>query len=427
MKVVILSALLLAGCGDDLPPLMLTTAHVRYHARVPEDVPPEASAWLEDYRTDLLTYFGVLDSQRDAVIDYYRFSDAADLAANSPCPIACTGDQPVAIYTTSPLDSYELVHGFLAPIGDLPPYLIAEGAARNVSCYPHERVVADATVSSWPDLVGQGASNTQIAYGEWVVRYLLDQFGPARFIKYYADAHATKDPALFALDFERSFGMTFTSVWNAALSQSKVNPVCPCTLEPLTLDSNFVIEHPSGATYKPLDIPNEASLLLTLPPGSAPMLKDCANSVLQSRLATEINGTNLAVIKASGANYLSFPYGATERLTTAVGDWVSGACSTATPVPVSAATIGMAVVAPHTGEGSAYYLSLSFEGSRQVALRNAPDPVFGTFDLCTDCGLTTCSPLGTTPTAATGNVVVVIRLGLPGSGAEYAGTRLLFE
>jgi hypothetical protein len=261
-----------------------------------------------------------------------------------------------------------------------------------------------------------------------VVRYLLDQYGPSRFIRYYADAHPTKDPGLFALDFERSFDVTFTSVWNAAAKQSAVNPICPCTLEPLALNSTFVLEHPSAAIYRPLDIPTGTSLLLTLSPRSAPILKDCANGAPQAWLATAMSGTNLAVIKVSGENYISFENGgASDRLTTAVGDWVTDTCSTAAPVPVSAGARGLLVLAPQPGEGAAYYLSLSIDGSRQVTLPQDIDPAFGTVDLCSDCGLTTCSRLATTPVAASGNVVLVRRPGPPPSDAMYTGTGLLFE
>jgi hypothetical protein len=428
MKIAVSYALALAACGGDRPPLQLSTPHLRYHAHTPEDVPPGASAWIEDYRTDLLTYFGVLDSQRDAVVDYYRFRDDADLVRNAPCSIACTTDSPLAVYTTRPLDDYELVHAFLAPIGGIPPYMIGEGTARSVSCYQHERI-SWAPVSSWQELVRQDDSNTQIGYGELVVHHLLNQFGPARFIKYYADAHFTMDPGLFALEFERSLGVTFSSVWDAALTQSAVNPVCPCTLEPLPLDSTFVLQHPSAPIYRPLDVPDGAAVLLTLPPGSGTSLKDCANRNLQVRLANAIDGTNLAVIKVSGENYISFPYGAaSERLTSALGDWVTSTCSTASPVPVSAATKALSVVAAHPGEGAANYLSLVIDGSREIAFPDTASAAFGTIDLCTDCGLTACSRIDTTPIPAAGSVVLVIRPALdPAADVMYRGIRLSFR
>jgi hypothetical protein len=162
MKAVVIFALAASACGNDLPPLVLTTPHVRYHARSPDDLPDGASAWIEDFRADLLTYFGVVDSQRDTVIDYYLFRDNGDLVTNSPCPgVACTsGASPAAVYTTRPLDDYELVHGFLNSIGGAAPYMIAEGAARNVSCYPEE-LSSNIVLPSTP--VPQPASGSRIS------------------------------------------------------------------------------------------------------------------------------------------------------------------------------------------------------------------------------------------------------------------------
>lgn len=429
MKIVIFLVLALAACGGDLPPLILATPHVRYHARTPDELPTEGESWLEEYRADLLTYFGVFDAQHDSVIDYYRFRDNADLVQNSPCPRACT-TEPAAVYTVSPLDDYELVHGFLAPIGGLPPRMIGEGTARVVSCYSRDTVQSKG-VSTWPEVVRQGDSADQYTYGQVVVRQLLDQFGPSQFIKYYADAHFTTDPGLFALDFERSVGVPFTPVWNAALSLAgpALKRTCPCTLDPLPLNSTFVLKHPGHAVYRPLELPDAGALLLTVPPGSSPSFKECANSGVGFPLVNTnaLNGTNLAIVKASGKNYISFDYGAvSDHLATAVGDWVDETCSMAASVPVSTGTIGIAVLATYPGDDAPYYLNLSVAGSRQVALPFAIDSAFGTVDLCTDCSLNACSRLGTTPVTISGNGVLVLRPGTAVQGLTYTTAQISF-
>jgi hypothetical protein len=394
---------------------------VRYHARTADDVPVEASWWLEEFRLDLLTYFGVLDSQRNSVVDYYRFHDDADFARNSPCPARCT--EGTAVYSTRPLDEYELVHGFLGPIGNPPPYLIAEGTAPSVQCYPQDAVHVD-EVSNWSDLVSEDKHNAQVVYGQMVVQYLLETYGPQKFIQYYRDAHFTHDPGLFALEFERSFGTTFTSIWNDALRAKVPRPVCPCTLEPLPLNTTFDPEHPNSMVYRPLIIPDGTSLLLTLPPGNGPMLKECANQSVSVRLAGALNGTNLAVMKNVESSYLSF--GVSERATTAVGDWISENCAAAGAISISADTIGLTIVATVSG---ALYLNLSVEGSRQIMLRNASTPTIDSVvELCGDCARSGCLTVGAVPMMVDGSSVLVVTPpagGLPGTGR--AVVHLLFE
>ena len=69
----------------DLPPLVATSAHFRYHARDDQQVPAGILDWLEAHRADVLTYLGVLQTQEHRVIDYYLYRDDADRDQNSPC------------------------------------------------------------------------------------------------------------------------------------------------------------------------------------------------------------------------------------------------------------------------------------------------------------------------------------------------------
>jgi hypothetical protein len=307
--------------------------------------------------------------------------------------------------------------------------MVAEGAAKNVSCYPGELFSYD-TASSWQDLVSEDDSNTQIGYGQRVVRYLLDQYGPARFIKYYADAHFTKDPAIFALDFERSYGVTFNSVWDAAsaLNRSDVEPTCPCTLAPLPFDTPVAADFPGHAFYRPLDIPAGRSLLLTMAPGSLPELRDCANRNLHAYLTSRnppFDGANLAVVNLSGDNYLTVDQDLKD-LTVTAGDWIGGSCTDVSPTSVQAGVKGLTVITRDLRGGVPYYLNLSIEGSRQIALAQAIDPSILTIELCADCGTNGCSLIGTTPTAASGNVVLVFRPGPAPTGTMYTGAAVSF-
>lgn len=61
----------------DLPPVVATSAHFRYHARDAQQVPAGILDWLEAHRADVLTYLGELQSQEHRVIDYYLYRDAA--------------------------------------------------------------------------------------------------------------------------------------------------------------------------------------------------------------------------------------------------------------------------------------------------------------------------------------------------------------
>ena len=87
--------------------------------------------------------------------------------------------------------------------------------------------------------------------------------------------------------------------------------MCPCALNPVPLDATFDVAHGSSASYRPLDMPDDASVLLTLPAGSGPTLKDCGHRVLSQRLARDIRGTNLAVMKLVGTTTSRFRMRAT--------------------------------------------------------------------------------------------------------------------
>ena len=210
-----------AGCGGetDLPPLQATSPHFRLHARSANLVPVGTLDRLERHRADVSTYMGIVD---DHVIDYFLFDDVDDAVRNSGCPGTVTCAPGWRVMSTVPLDEHELTHAYLA--ATLPPPIISEGVANAFRCgtttgtrLPSHSGWAE-VVSTWP------IDQDVYAWGVRLVLSLIRDGGPERFFKYYRAARYSLDPALFALDFQSSWGRRLDDVWAGLVETSSVDP-----------------------------------------------------------------------------------------------------------------------------------------------------------------------------------------------------------
>ncbi|MDB4981625.1 MAG: hypothetical protein JWM82_2377, partial [Myxococcales bacterium] len=209
-------AMLALACGrDDLPSAqLLTSPNFRYHARADAVLDPTIMDRLEKHRSEFDAEFGI-DS---GVVDYYLFRDSDDLLAHSGCPgRECTPGRSVR--TTKPFEEHELVNAFLADLGRVPPVL-AEGIAQHAACLQPQ--IAELVESgTWPQVVGTDPGTSDLVaerrvydFGERLVAWMLEQGGPRRFAEFYGASLASLDPALFTLEFERTWGRRLSDVAN---------------------------------------------------------------------------------------------------------------------------------------------------------------------------------------------------------------------
>ena len=136
-------------------------------------------------RTAGLSGFRLDGRRKGDVLQVSRFSGCLRQCRLREGAAGCARGRSVS--STVGLDTYTLVHAYLAGVGDPPPILI-EGVAVVVSCEADYYATPKPT-QTWAELatVTFGASDTVTVYatGAWLVGYLLDAFGPQPFLTLY--------------------------------------------------------------------------------------------------------------------------------------------------------------------------------------------------------------------------------------------------
>jgi hypothetical protein len=207
-----------------------TSQHFRYAARADDSkVCGTVVDQLEAHLQAIDDYLGL--TWTHGSIGYYKFLDSADFRSNSECPssaIACATPRQ-DLRTTRILDGHELVHVYMRPIGEPSPFF-EEGLAEALSPEGRTFVAPD---KSWRDIVavprGQDEPLNYTA-GGWFVSYLLQTFGPARFVAFYR-AVLDPAPAAVAAQFSSIYGLDLDAVWDQArASKPKLSgvPVWEC-------------------------------------------------------------------------------------------------------------------------------------------------------------------------------------------------------
>ena len=269
---------LLAACGNDdsaqhthwLGAQSWSSRHFVYQARRGDtSVDAQVVDWLEANAKAIgVDYLGAELDARDP-IHYFKYPSQDDFDRDAPCPdaaLACTlafSDGHVEVHSPLPVDGHELVHAYMASIGQ-PPLFLEEGIASAVTCDPESSVMDSAFPhfplegTRWRDLV---TTDPELADGQAVsssliTTWLVDRYGLPRFLDLYrrlglSDGALEVDAAVVAT-YERSFD----ELWDEMTTASVRRP-CLATTSCAVLDQAM----PMAAAGHVVDALPEAALL----------------------------------------------------------------------------------------------------------------------------------------------------------------------
>lgn len=371
-------ALLVASCNGaelDLPAVEIgRSSHFRYYARSADRVSRSILDLLEANWTEMSTFFG-LDQM--FLAKYYLFDSRDDFVSNGPCPSfdgACAWGS--SVYSERAFHEHELIHSYFSPLGPAPS-ILAEGVASGVSCFeffPEPPIPP--TDRSWQAAV-RNAHVDSTDYGQSrLVRYLIRQHGPQRFADFYRSTGFTRDPALFALQFERFWGESIDAVWAEATASSTLPTyrdvaMCPCLATPLPIDGSRVpitALHGSLSLPRPFTLGAESDVAVSLQGLGGTAILSCGDAHYQRAMLQPDLPTPPAVvfIHLPAGHYflLALPLSAAPASISIVpGDWMAADCTAGEVFSVGASFAGRLEV---RGTASASYLRLDVAGPREA-------------------------------------------------------------
>jgi hypothetical protein len=407
----------------DLPPVVASSAHFRYHAREAQDVPGGTLPWLEAHRADVLSALGALQSQDHRIVDYYLFRDAADRDQNSPCSAAVDCEQNGSVYSISATTEFELVHAYASGLGN-PPRLIQEGigGVYSWSATPH---VDPVRPPDWTEAATDDGSKGDIQSGGYLLAlYLLRTYGARRLADYYAWADKTEDPALLDLQFREFWGRSVGSVWQVMTGSPGISPrpslvpVCPCNLSSLSNDGATVdAPYPGQLAYFPLDLPADGALAMTLASSTSTaadaFVQDCARGeASQAIVASASGGRSMGIVRlVPGSYFVGFGLSHGQQISSSAGSWLSSTCDGAAPVTLAADVDKISVLVPRLNGGAIWFLHLFLDSARQIALSSPVGPTSATVAACTNCAGAPCASLVGTGMPVSGDVMLQLTTG----------------
>jgi len=241
---VALACAALAACTSDLNlPSDRTwrSDHFVYQTRASDDaICPDVLGPLEEHFAVLQGYLGFA-WPTDQKVTYYKFSDSDDFESNAGCGPGAGGCAPGAtVRSQTGLDTHELVHAYLSATGH-PPQILVEGVAVVLSCTADSYASRKPT-QTWDQLaaVAYSAGDTVTVYatGAWLVGYLLDAFGPQRFLTLYRRLSSGADAAAMDAAVQDIYGQPLSAIWTAALSEIHPRNSCVwhCSQPAIALD-----------------------------------------------------------------------------------------------------------------------------------------------------------------------------------------------
>lgn len=419
------------GCGGQPAGIYFAgqSAHFRLYVSpgVAQDVRPDgeqALATLEFNWNDMATLLPL----RAGTIEYHWVT-AAELSSACGEPAGgCEQEGPVVFAVGVPVQ-HELNHAYMELItgSHAPPVpLVTEGFASAIGC-GDGLGVQKGTTPRWQDLVALPEANPRFdaegyAAGALLVRYLVRTRGIDAFVAYYAQAPKVRDPALFADDFQRFWGMTLDEAWSgmntvAPGTSLGDTPLCPCSLPPLPLGSSLL----GGLTAPPYwTIPDAGGATIAMWPLGGGVFDDfdCRGQTFDGsgaasaglvRLGPTVHGYVLAPLEIA-----------------ATGHFVSDTCEAAElfQVPAAAAALGLAVqVDQSSAAADVVYLRLQ----RPAGTTSLIVP-FGPIAACATCAFDTPACPQDAPIAE--GVPIYVRLPLTvqkDSAAQVTSTTILFQ
>jgi hypothetical protein len=234
---------------------------------------------LEADWADKQTMLKMPEGQRK--IDYHLLThDEITSACQEPADGCEIGDALAVAANFLPYQ-HELIHAYMTLVapGTVPLPFIVEGTAQAIGCYDlqlgtsltDEAPSWQVAIASLPDSYDQGGL---------FVRYLIRTRGIDAFVRYYRQAPARRDPALFAANFSAFWGMSVDDVWAAMHTvgpgaATNDSMICPCGLSMLPTDGQPLDSNLATHPYWPLPDTGGASLALVAPSGGAFSVSDC--------------------------------------------------------------------------------------------------------------------------------------------------------
>lgn len=372
-------ALALASCQRDehydLPSdVTWTSPHFSLHARAQDpSVCADALGTLEEFFAFLQGMFG-LAWPEGQTIHYYKFVDRPDFRANAPCPEgsgACADQDDV--YSYSVFEQHELVHSFLRHFGS-PPALVTEGTAVAVAC---NRDIPDAPSLSLADALHiQEPLRDHRIYetGGRLVRYLLEHYGPSRFIRFYTSLGKHAGWREFDQALRDAFEAGADEIWAGVLT---TRASCPapfaCSRPSLPLDGTVTKLSPICGVptlHRTFSLPSDGEVALWAPSSSS--IASCDSVRFSAIDATGVrrHDSHLALVALpAGRYYVEAPASNATQLAILATSrpWAGPECSTLEPFVVAAGQYpDIAISIP--GGVSEWTVKLSFDDPHLLRL-----------------------------------------------------------
>jgi hypothetical protein len=374
-----LAFLALAGCHGTPPgSLVGESQHFRLYLDPDATVPAgfegdNALAALETEWADVYTMLQMPEGK----ITYYWLSSEHVAAACGQLELAaeaCFWPQGLEVDAPTLPQPHELNHAYMYLRAQrIPIPFLAEGIAEAIDCgagypLPRDLVPWEGVVVAYPP------SLDPYAQGGAFVRYLIRTYGTAEFVRYYQQAPAERDPAMFAANFESFWGITMDDAWTASHEVAPGTPrleyakICPCSLPPLE-PSGAVTNDPARAPYWLVPETSGQTLALSPQAGDRVSIMDCAG------VLPIVSGLNvLARISGREPRYVVAPLE-----TATVDNYLADDCADA--APFSGPIVGMlfggvtiAITAPPSGSETVYLnLASSFSGTLRSGLSETCD------------------------------------------------------
>ncbi|HVZ72091.1 MAG TPA: hypothetical protein VHJ20_06925 [Polyangia bacterium] len=366
---------------------------------------------LERHRTEIDTFYGV----ESGPIDYYLYRDRDDFTASSPCPPSsgCTNGR--SVYAYAPLFEHELVHALFADAGE-PALVVQEGLAQYAACIQPE-LGGGGVPEQWPGNV----EGPDYAFGESLVSWMLTTGGPTRFVRFYGDSLTTRDPAVFALQFERFWGHRLADVAGELQDARFAGSSCPCTAPALPADGSAV-SFTARQDYRTVDVAQESRLELRNGGGQLVYPYACANALVDGPYYLPDrppSSGSLTVAHVGAGRYGVIGFSGTVSIgqkQTAQSDW---SCEAAAANPIDARGRDVTAWATADVASGQTWMALRLEGPRTIDMLTAETA----YEVCPACPTRAGPTVGCVDfasTATSDNYIVTP----PASGIVFVSVRM---
>lgn len=225
--------------------------HFVVHAR------SDDKSWCQGVLGTLEHHFAVMQDTlgfawpEGARVQYHKFENQLQLRAagvcsrnNDACFFADKG-----VYTTAPLELHELLHAYLAPLGNSHPVL-EEGIAEALSCVGQPQSAAKPvplaeafSVDAWSS-PNRAERRSLYRAAAWFVGEQFRRLGKERFLQLYTSLRRGQDLARVRAVFSRVAGEELDAAWQRALSNPDPDGACIRAWECAAPDASHSLERP---------------------------------------------------------------------------------------------------------------------------------------------------------------------------------------